>query len=86
MLQRVVECHSVLQSVVVCCRYVVVCLQNPEAISNPNCQTGSVLQRVAACCSVLQRVAACCSVLHCVPDVLQCVSGVLQCVCRVKRG
>jgi len=42
------------------------------------CGQGSVLQRVAACCSVLQCVAVCCSVLQCVA-----VCGVLQCVAVV---
>jgi len=88
LIDRVVQCCSVLQYVAACCtmlQYVAVC----STVLHYFVLCCSVLQRVAVCCrgvvtnpapaarssSVLQRVALCCIVLQCVAvccNVLQC--------------
>jgi len=77
--QRVAAFYSVLQCVAIllqnvalllqcCCSVFALCCKTRFCIATAITDTGhgSVLQRVAVCCSVLQYFAACCSVLQCV--------------------
>ena len=83
MLHNVALWFSVLQGVAVSCSALWVTIPLTKLAAYLR---GSVLQRVAACCSMLQRVAACCSMSQRVAacrSMLQHVAAccsVLQCV------